>query len=594
MANTSISLVSLDFDSFKQNLKTHLKSTPQFKDYDFEASNISVLLDLLAYNTYNNSFYLNMIASEMFLDSAQIRDSVVSHAKELNYLPRSFRSSKTDLEVTINSSDPQKKNITIPKGTGFTSRIGANTFLFTTDQNVVVTSGNSTFKTTLSVYEGDFITDRYVYSDRIQNRYTISNKNVDLQSLKVIIVEDQGSVIEEYKRATTLLDLDETSKVYFLQAGVNERYDVLFGDGIVGKKPKNDSGIILEYRVSSGELPNGCRIFRIAENIDNESNVVVTALSVSTGGAVNETIDSIKFNAPRSFGTQERAVTAEDYENLLKQYFPEINAVSAFGGEEADPPQYGKVFVSVDLQNIDGLPKIKEEEYKKFLRTRSTVSMEPVFVSPDYTYIRVDSNIKYNINRTGLNPEDMKTIVISSILNFASINLNSFAKIFRYSKLISNIDSAEASIVSNETEVKLAKYLTPKLNAAQKLTVDFKTELADDLPPAAADHPAGDKHTISSSFFTFNGVRCNLEDDGNGKIRVVTSSSNSHRFVAEVGTVDYAKGRIEIKSFNISSYEGNYLKIYARTRTKDIQSSKNVILNILEPDVNITVEQIRE
>jgi len=594
MANTSISLVSLDFDSFKQNLKTHLKSTPQFKDYDFEASNISVLLDLLAYNTYNNSFYLNMIASEMFLDSAQIRDSVVSHAKELNYLPRSFRSSKTDLEVTINSSDPQKKNITIPKGTGFTSRIGANTFLFTTDQNVVVTSGNSTFKTTLSVYEGDFITDRYVYSDRIQNRYTISNKNVDLQSLKVIIVEDQGSVIEEYKRATTLLDLDETSKVYFLQAGVNERYDVLFGDGIVGKKPKNDSGIILEYRVSSGELPNGCRIFRIAENIDNESNVVVTALSVSTGGAVNETIDSIKFNAPRSFGTQERAVTAEDYENLLKQYFPEINAVSAFGGEEADPPQYGKVFVSVDLQNIDGLPKIKEEEYKKFLRTRSTVSMEPVFVSPDYTYIRVDSNIKYNINRTGLNPEDMKTIVISSILNFASINLNSFAKIFRYSKLISNIDSAEASIVSNETEVELAKYLTPKLNAAQKLTVDFKTELADDLPPAAADHPAGDKHTISSSFFTFNGVRCNLEDDGNGKIRVVTSSSNSHRFVAEVGTVDYAKGRIEIKSFNISSYEGNYLKIYARTRTKDIQSSKNVILNILEPDVNITVEQIRE
>ena len=594
MANTSISLVSLDFDSFKQNLKTYLKSTPQFKDYDFEASNISVLLDLLAYNTYNNSFYLNMIASEMFLDSAQIRDSVVSHAKELNYLPRSFRSSKADLEVVINSSDPQKKNITIPKGTGFTSRIGANTFLFTTDQNIVVTSANSTFRTTLSVYEGDFISDRYVYSDRIQNRYTISNKNIDLQSLKVVIVEDQGSVIEEYKRATTLLDLDETSKVYFLQAGVNEKYDVLFGDGIVGKKPKNDSGIILEYRVSSGELPNGCRIFRSAENIDNESNVVVTALSVSTGGAVNETIDSIKFNAPRSFGTQERAVTAEDYENLLKQYFPEINAVSAFGGEEADPPQYGKVFVSVDLQNVDGLPKIKEEEYKRFLRTRSTVSMEPVFVSPDYTYIRVDSNIKYNINKTGLNPEDMKTIVISSILNFASINLNSFAKIFRYSKLISNIDSAEASIVSNETEVELAKYLTPKLNTAQKLTVDFKTELADDLPPAAADHPAGDKHTISSSFFTFNGVRCNLEDDGNGKIKVVTSSSNSHRFVAEVGTVDYAKGRIEIKSFNISSYEGNYLKIYARTRTKDIQSSKNVILNILEPDVNITVEQIRE
>jgi hypothetical protein len=594
MANTNISLVSLDFDSFKQNLKTYLQSTPQFKDYDFEASNISVLLDILAYNTYNNAFYLNMIASEMFLDSAQLRDSVISHAKELNYLPRSFRSSKADLDITINSSDPQKKNITIPKGTGFTSRIGSNTYLFTTDQNIVVTSSNSTFRTTLSVYEGDYITDRYVYSDRIENRYSISNKNIDLQSLKVIVLEDNGSLIEEYKRATSLFDLDETSKVYFVQAGVGEKYDVLFGDGILGKKPKNDSGIILEYRISSGEMPNGCRAFRIAENIDNESNVSITTLSVSTGGSIAETVDSIKFNAPRSFGTQERAVTAEDYENLLKQYFPEINAVSAFGGEEADPPQYGKVFVSIDLQNIDGLPKIKEDEYKRFLRTRSTVSMEPVFVSPDYTYLRVDSNIKYNINRTGLNPEDMRTIVISAILNFSSVNLNSFAKIFRYSKLISSIDSSDASVISNETEVELAKYLTPRLNVAQKISLDFKTELADDLPPSDPDHPAGDKHTISSSFFTFSGIRCNLEDDGNGKIRVVSSSSGNHRFVAEVGTVDYATGKLEIKTFNISSYEGNYLKIYARTRHKDIESSKNVILNIQEPDIFLNITQVRE
>lgn len=594
MANTNISLVSLDFDSFKQSLKTYLQSTPQFKDYDFEASNISVLLDIMAYNTYNNAFYLNMIASEMFLDSAQLRDSVVSHAKELNYLPRSFRSSKAELDVTINSSDPQKKNITIPKGTGFTSRIGANTYLFTTDQNIVVTSSNSTFRTTLSVYEGDYITDRYVYSDRIENRYSISNRNVDLQSLKVVVVEDNGALIEEYKRATSLFELDETSKVYFVQPTVGEKYDVLFGDGILGKKPKNDSGIILEYRLSGGELPNGCRIFRAAENIDNESNVSITTLSVSTGGSIAETIDSIKFNAPRSFGTQERAVTAEDYENLLKQYFPEINAVSAFGGEEADPPQYGKVFVSVDLQNIDGLPKIKEDEYKRFLRTRSTVSMEPVFVSPDYTYLRVDSNIKYNINRTGLNPEDMRTIVISAMLNFASVNLNSFAKIFRYSKLISAVDSADASIISNETEVELAKYLTPKLNASQKISIDFKTELADDLPPSAPDHPAGDKHTISSSFFTFNGIRCNMEDDGNGKIKVVSSSSSNHRFIAEIGTVDYAKGKVEIKTFNISSYEGNYLKIYARTKHKDIESSKNVILNIQEPDIFLNITQVRE
>ncbi len=594
MANTNISLVSLDFDSFKQSLKTYLRSTPQFKDYDLEASNISVLLDILAYNTYNNAFYLNMIASEMFLDSAQMRDSVISHAKELNYLPRSFRSAKADLQVTINSSDPQKRNITIPKGTGFTSRIGANTYLFTTDQNIVVTSSNNTFRTNISVYEGDYITDRYVYSDRIENRYSISNRNVDLQSLKVIVVEDNGASIEEYKRATSLFDLDETSKVYLVDPAPGEKYDVMFGDGVIGKKPKNDSGIILEYRISSGELSNGCRIFRAAENIDNESNVSITTLNVSTGGAVAETIESIKFNAPRSFGTQERAVTAEDYENLLKQYFPEINAVSAFGGEDADPPQYGKVFISIDLNDIDGLPRIKEDEYKKFLRSRSTVSMEPVFVSPDYTYIRVDSKIKYNINKTGLNPEDIRTIIISKILNFSSDVLNSFNRVFRYSKLISAIDSADNSIVSNETDVELTKYLVPRINTAQRITVDFKTELADDLPVSAPDHPSSDKHTITSSFFVFNGIRCSLEDDGDGKIKVVSSSSRNHRFVADIGTVDYARGRVDIKSFNISSFEGNYLKIYARTKNKDIESLKNVILNIQEPDIFLNIVQVRE
>lgn len=594
MANNSISLVSLDFDSFKQSLKTYLRSTPEFKDYDFESSNISVLLDILAYNTYNNSFYLNMIANEMFLDSAQLRDSVISHAKQLNYLPRSYRSSSADLEITINSSDPAKRNITLLKGTGFTSRIGSNTYLFTTDQNIVLTSSNNTFTGEITVYEGDYISEKYVYSDRIENKYTIENKNVDIQSLKVVVLEDNGSVVDEYTRATSLLDLDETSKVYFVQAGTNERYDILFGDGVLGKKPKNDSGIIIEYRLSGGSAPNGCRIFRIAEPIDGESNVSITTLSVSSGGAENESIESIKFNAPRSFSAQERAVTAEDYENLLKLYYPEINAVAAYGGEEADPPQYGKVFLSIDLNDVDGLPKTKEEEYKQFLRSRSTVSMEPVFVSPDYTYLYVNSAIKYNINRTGLSPEDMRTLILASMLNFSSTNLNSFGRVFRYSKFISSIDSTDPSIISNQTDVELVKYLTPSLNITQKISVDFKTELADDLPVSAVDHPTGDKHTITSSTFTYNGVRCNIEDDGNGILRIITTSSGNHRLVTNIGTVDYASGKLEIKSFRISSYDGNYMKIYARTKNKDIESYKNVILNILESDVDISIEQVRE
>lgn len=593
-SNSSISFTSLDFDSYKQELKAYLKSQPYFQDYDFEASNMAVFLDVLAFNTFQNGFYMNMIGNEMFLDSAQLRDSVVSHAKELNYVPRSFKSAEALLSLRITSNTPSKRNITIPKGTGFVSRIGANTFIFTTNENQVLTSNSSVFTGEVRVYEGDYITDSYVTSSQTNNRYTIQNKQVDLASLKVVVIEDNGANTIEYTRATTLFDLDETSTVYFVQASANERYEIIFGDGIVGRKPKDDSGVVIEYRICNGELPNGSRTFRLAESIDGEANVAITTETAASGGEVFESLESIKFNAPRAFTTQERAVTAEDYENLLKLNYPEINAVSAFGGEDATPPQYGRVFISIDLNDIDGLPKIKEQEYVNFLRSRSTVSMDPIFISPDYTYMRVVSSIKYNINRTSLNPEDMRTLVLSSILNYADTNLNSFARIFRYSKFIQAIDAADPNIISNETDVWLAKYLSPSVNVNQKLLIDFKTPIADDLPLIANDHPSGDEHAISSSPFVYNGIRCVLEDNGDGLVRIVTASGATHRQMAVVGTVDYATGLVTVSNFNISAFDGTYFKVYARTRTKDIESSKNVILNILESDVSIAIEQVRE
>ena len=593
-ANTSISLTSLDFESYKSELKAYLKSLGNFADYDFEASNLSVLLDVLALNTYQNGFYMNMIGNEMFLDSAQLRDSVVSHAKELNYLPRSFKSAEAVIDVTITSTDTTKKNITIPKGTGFVTRVGANTFLFTTDQNHVLTSSNNVFSGQLTVYDGDYITDSFVSSDRGSQKYVISNKQVDLESLKVVVIEDNGANTIEYTLATSLFDIVETDPVYFLQAGTNERYEILFGDGIIGRKPKNDSAVVVEYRISNGQLPNGARLFRIAEAIDGEANVVITTASSATGGEVFESIDSIKFNAPRAFTTQERAVTAEDYENLLRLNYPEINAVSAFGGEDATPPQYGRIFISIDLNDVDGLPKIKEQQYVNFLRSRSTVSMDPIFISPDYTYMRVISAIKYNVNRTSLNPEDMRTLVLSAILSYADTSLNNFARIFRYSKFIKAIDDADPNIISNETEVQLAKYLSPTLSVNQKLLIDFKTPIADDLPVIASEHPSGDQHAISSSPFVYNGIRCVLEDNGNGLLRIVTASGATHREMAVVGSVNYATGVVTVSNFNISAFDGTYFKVYASTRTKDIQSNKNVILNILESDVAITIEQVRE
>jgi hypothetical protein len=625
MANSSIVLTQLDFDSYKDSLKTFLKSQDRFKDYDFDGSNLSVLLDVLSYNTYQNAFYLNMISNEMFLDSAKLRDSVISHAKELNYLPRSFRSSSAVIKLVITSSDSAKRSIVIPKGTSFTSRVDDFTYNFSTTENYVITNrtpsgSNFVYESeAIRVYEGNYLSDTYTVNyDRPLN-YKISNKRVDLESLLVTVFEDNGTTVQTYKRATSLFGHDGNSKVFFLQPGIGDAYEVVFGDGVVGRKPKNNSVCIIEYRTCNGELPNGAFKFINTARIDNEPNVVIETITAATDGAVAEDLNSIKYNAPRAFTTQERAVTSEDYENLLKANFPEINAVVAYGGEDANPPQYGRIFLSIDLDEVDGLPKIKEAEYKRFLRSRSSVAIEPLFVSPDYTYLYVNTNIKYNINLTGLNPEDIRTNVIDSILNHASVNLNNFGRTLRYSRFIRDIDAAETSIISNETEVELVKYLTPVLSttvtstptstsgslvslatsgvvsSGQNVTIDFKNALRNDVPGKGAEHLIGDIHIVSSSTFTYNGLaNCRLEDNGDGIMRIINTSGTQHRTILDIGTVDYDTGIIRIDNFNITNYTGTSLKVYAKPRNLDITSSQNVILNILENDVDVTIEQIRE
>ena len=624
-ANSSIVLTQLDFDSYKDSLKTFLKSQDRFKDYDFDGSNLSVLLDVLSYNTYQNAFYLNMVSNEMFLDSAKLRDSVISHAKELNYLPRSFRSSSAVIQLVITSTDAAKRSIVIPKGTSFTSRVDDFTYNFSTTENYVITKrtpsgSNLVYESEpIRIYEGNYLSDTYTVNYANPLVYKISNKRVDLESVLVTVFEDNGTTVQTYKRATSLFGHDENAKVFFLQPGIGDTYEVVFGDGVVGRKPKNNSACIIEYRSCTGELPNGAFKFINTARIDDEPNVVIETITAAADGAVAEDLSSIKYNAPRAFTTQERAVTSEDYENLLKANFPEINAVVAYGGEDATPPQYGRIFLSIDLDEVDGLPKIKEAEYKRFLRSRSSVAIEPLFVSPDYTYLYVNTNIKYNINLTGLNPEDIRTYVIDSILNHASINLNNFGRTLRYSKFIRDVDSAETSIISNETKIELIKYLTPVLSttvtsnatttsgslvslatsgvvsSGQNVTIDFKNALQNDIPGKGSEYLTGDIHVVSSSTFTYNGLsNCRLEDDGDGVMRIVNTAGTNNRTILDIGTVDYDTGIIRINNFNITNYTGTSLKIYAKPRTLDITSTQNVILNILENDVDVSIEQIRE
>lgn len=595
MTQSSIVLSQLDFDSNKAALKEFLKAQDEFKDYDFDGANLSTLLDLLSYNTHLNSFYLNMIANEGFLDSAKLRDSVVSHAKELNYLPRSFSSASAKIDISITTSDSTKKTLVIPKGTAFLSRIDDNTFSFVTDENIILSNNNNVFSSTITVYEGSYLSDTYAIDYSKPLRFKINNNTVDLSSLSVTIIEDNGSIQTQYSRATSLLGLDETKEVFFLQPSSNGTYEVLFGDGIISKKPKNNSIVLIEYRICSGELPNGAQKFIPSGKIDGESNISISTNVAAAFGSVSESLESIKFNAPRAFTTQERAITAEDYENILRQNFPEINAVSAFGGEDATPPQYGRIFISVDLKDVDDLPVNKKNEYIRFLKSRSSVAMEPLFVSPDYTYVDIKSIIKYNVNRTSLNPEDIRTLVTSAILSYSNSNLNNFNKTLRYSKLVNNIDIAEDSIVSNDTSIRLIKVIQPKLNTTQSFKIDFKAPLFDSLSLIDEEHPAGDQHVITSSTFTYFGQKnCILEDDGDGTIRIVSQELNTHKSIINVGTVDYSTGIVTISDLNISALSNPNFKIYALAKSKDIETSRNTILNILEEDVSLEIIQVRE
>lgn len=588
MANSSIVLTNLDFDTIKSTFKSYLQSQDKFNDYDFDGSNINVLLDILAYNTYHNAFYLNMVGNEMFLDSAQLRDSVVSHAKELNYVPQSFRSAQANVNINIVSTDTNKRSVVIPKGTTFTSRLLDKNYTFSVDENIIVseyTLLDNTISFTgknITLYEGYYVNDTYTYTYGTPSKLIISNKNVDVSSLSVTVVEDSGASTLVYKRATSMFDLTKDSLVFFVQGAESDSYEIVFGDGVTGRRPKNNSIISIEYRISNGELPNGCNKFTPDSTIQGEININVTTNSAAAGGNVYETTESIKYNAPRHFTSQERAITTEDYETLLKINFPEINTVTAYGGEDLNPPQFGKVYVSVDLKEVDALPDIKRLEYYRFLKPRSPVSIDPVFVDPEYTYLGVTSKVNYNVNITALTADDIKTIAGSAILLYAENTLNNFNRTFRYSKLIQAIDSSQVSVISNETDITVIKVATPEVGKYLTFDINYNIPLTVEQQATRRTN----QFSVYSSFIQYKGLKAFIRDNGDGSLNVLTASNEA--LIDTVGTIDYDTGLLQFSNFKIDSYFGAGIKFYAYPRNKDISTINNVILNIIEEDIAIT------
>lgn len=617
MANSSLTLSSIDFDSLKNNFKEFLKTQSVFKDYDFNGSNINVLLDVMAYNSYLNAFYLNMVASEMFLDSAQKYDSVISHAKELNYVPRSTRSSAAEVEVVLSTTGIDGK-ITIPKGTRFSGTNANGNFTFTTDETKVYVSGNSTFTlANLQIYEGNYFNDSYVVDYNIENQqFLISNRNIDTNSITVSVIENNGATNTAFTKASTLFGLNDKSNVYFLQGAQNNQYEVVFGDGLFGRKPLNGAVVSLNYRVASGPIADGINSFILADDLGPVNNGTATVQSYkvitsSSSGAEQESIESIRFAAPRYFATQQRAVSADDYSALvLNNFGGEISDVTVYGGQEAEPKLYGRVIVSLKPASGTIAPDYIKNEISNYLLEYIALPNRVLINDPDYVFCSVYSEIQYNKNTTTKTAEEIRSGVLTSIKNYSINNLEKFGKDLRYSRLVSDIDETDTSIVSNDTDLRIIKRITPNLNqkTSYKITIgnvlyydstSFSTNAQHKLLHDSELDIRTTHATLISSRFTYNAKDGKVyelaffEDDANGNIVLYAPIEQDILPIENVGTINYVTGEIILNEINVANYT-NHISLYVRSRYKDIFAAQNRIIIIDPNDVTVSVVETRE
>lgn len=582
--NSSISLASLDFDTLKANLKNFLRTQSVFKDYDYEGSNMNVLLDVLSYNTFMNAFYLNMTASEMFLDSAQLRSSVISHAKMLNYTPRSNRSSKAIINLTIPTSNAV--TFTIPKGTSFTGQNSSGNYTFTTDKTLILLSGNLTFTANdLTIYEGSYSQDTFVnnYNDEAQ-KFTLLDSNIDTDSLVVVVSENDGQYISEFVKVKSLYSLDAYSEVYFLQSDIDGRYQIVFGDGVFGRKPLNGAVITAEYRTSLGAEANGIDTFVIevdlsaVNNTRIESGMITNVVTSSSSGAYAESIESIRYNAPRYFQTQERVVTTQDYIDLIIANFADIESVNAYGGETISgvgTVEYGKVYVSCSTYSGNALTASRKKDLLAFLQPRSSIGISAVIIDPDFVFITLLCKVHVNYNQTGLTPSQMNNVVVDAISVFNDHNLKMFGKNFRMSNLVAAIDNADAGILSNETSAFIYKKFTDlSATVAISLKVDFHLNAIQQATIISNEFLSGGETYVYTDYIS------GVNNDAGHLFRLEKTTTTSIVNYCIAGLIDYASGTISINSYLYDSVPTGGLRIFAVPVNQDIYSNRNNILQI--------------
>lgn len=589
-------VTNLDFEDVKSSLKAFLRSSETFTDYNFEGSVLSQLLDVLAYNTYYSALNANLVANEVFFDSASVRENVVSLAKLVGYTPRSAKAAvaKINLDIIVN---PKIGALTLNKGNAFIGNNGDGAFMFSvlndiTREAYIDLNGvrRVTFNE-LEIFQGSFLNLQYTVDTSTKQKFIVPSADADVDLLNVTVNEVDFTIPQRYNNVKNITELNSDDRVYFIQENKNEQFELIFGDGVFGRKMRNLDTITIEYLVTSKSEANECTNFTFTGQLEHggqifsQANPTITVVDPSTGGGNPENVTSIKYLAPRYYSAQNRAVTVRDYETLVTQISPNLESLSVYGGEEADPPQYGKVFIVAKPFGAETLTTTAKQNLKRDIKEYSILTVIPEVIDPSYLYLDIDSFVYYDNNKSRKNSQEIENAVKTTILQFGETNdLNRFNGKFKYSKLVGDIDNADNGITSNITRIRIRKNFQVIPNVFASYEVCYGNRISE-------------TSDIVSSGFKITGQNANyvfyLEKIENTNTVAIFRYDGSVKkyYSKNIGSIDYSKGEININAININSVIGDtdYITVSVIPKSNDIMALRDLYLSIDPSGVNVSV-----
>ena len=589
---------NLDFSDLKAQIKDYLRTSSKFTDFDFEGSNFSALIDLLSYNSYITSYNTNMTVNEVFLDSATLRENVVSLARNIGYVPKSKRAAQSKISFTVDMSATAARTVTLLPGQVALGSVVNGNYIFSVTDNVIVPvrNGFASFEE-LPIYEGIYLTSTFtVDTSQSNQRFILPNINIDTTTIRVTVSD---AVDEVYTAFTNVLNVDKTSKIFLIQEIADEKYEIRFGDNIVGKKPTNGSRIKVSYIITNGSLGNGASNFTFSGLLrDNDGLPVTTQISApitvtkSADGDEIESLDSIKFIAPRIYASQFRAVTSNDYKALIPTIYSNVDSVSTYGGEELDPPEYGKVFISIKPKNGTFLSQVTKRDILRSLKQYSIAGIKPEIVDLSYLYIEVDSTVYYNLNFT-TGSQVVKSKVLNTLTTYGnSKDINNFGGRFKFSKVNALIDSTDKSITSNITKVIMRRDLNPEINNFATYEICFGNSI----------YVRDSGYSIKSSGFTIDGLEGTIYmsdtpiSKTQGRIFFFRLEKNEPILVKNnAGTVDYVTGDVllDVVKISGSALSSGVIQVQSIPQSNDIVGLRDLYLQVdIQNSVVNTIEDV--